>query len=64
MILLGSMFLGMRIQWQTLWHIKHQVPVFDQCAVQQYVLLNQVWHNRMVRFLKPEGPKFSGTRTR
>jgi hypothetical protein len=43
---------------------KSDVPVFDQCAVQQYILLNQVWHNQMVRFLKPEGPEFSGTRTR
>jgi hypothetical protein len=39
---------------------KMDVPVFDRCAVQRSVLLNQVQENRMVRFLKPEGLEFPG----
>jgi hypothetical protein len=39
---------------------KLDVPVFSQCAVRQSIMVNQVQQNRIVRFLKLEGLKFSG----
>jgi hypothetical protein len=38
--------------------------IFGRCTMQQSVLLDQVQQNRIVRFLKPEGPKIPGTRMR
>jgi hypothetical protein len=35
-------------------------PAFGRCTEQQSVLLNQVQQNRMVQFLKLEGPEFLG----
>jgi ribonuclease HI len=40
------------------WFAKPDRPVFRRCAVRQSVLLNQVQQNRMVQFLKSEGPNF------
>jgi hypothetical protein len=37
-------------------------PVFSQCSLQQFVLLNRVQQKQMVQFLKPEGPKFQDCR--
>jgi hypothetical protein len=42
---------------------KSDVLIFGPCALQKFVLLNQIQQNRMVRFQKPEGPEFLGTQT-
>jgi ribonuclease HI len=64
MILLYSMFSGMKIQFSRKNHMfrfaKLDSPVFSRCIVQKSILLNQVQQNRTVRFLKPDGPEFLG----
>jgi hypothetical protein len=39
---------------------KSDNPIFGRCAMWQSILLDQVQQNRIVRFLKPEGPEFLG----
>jgi hypothetical protein len=51
MILLCSMFSGMKIQWQMIWHSKHKV--FNQ--IEAYSIF---WKNLMFRFAKPDSPAF------
>jgi hypothetical protein len=51
LILLCSMFPGMKIQWRMIWHSKHQVSE----QINENLVL---WKIRMFRFAKPDSPVF------